>query len=166
MPDDYNKLETKEEKKEFVADLWKTPAENPVMSSKLLCNFLKPDEQVFHASLVQCNIILIQPKVQQNVEPKEIPKQSPTRPVVQEAPVVEEKLYQHNQTGTSEKRSALFDAIWKAYFSLVKVEAPKKNQVKNESRPSTSTTEDQSEEIRRLRQMLKDAQKQIEILSR
>jgi len=128
VPDDYNKLETKEEKKEFVADLWKTPAENPVMSSKLLCNFLKPDEQ---------------PKVQQNVEPKEIPKQFPTRPVVQEASVVEEKLYQHNQT----------------------VEAPKKNQVKNESRPSTSTTEDQSEEIRRLRQMLKDAQKQIEILS-
>jgi len=128
VPDDYNKLETKEEKKEFVAELWKSPAENPVMSSKLLCNFLKPDEQ---------------PKIQQNVEPKEIPKQSPTRPVVQEAPVVEEKLYQHNQT----------------------VEAPKKVQVKQDSRPSSSTTEDQSEEIRRLRQQLRDATKQIEILS-
>ena len=57
VPDDYNKLETKEEKKEFVAELWKSPAENPVMSSKLLCNFLKPDEQVMSMFMVVENIL-------------------------------------------------------------------------------------------------------------
>ena len=43
MPDGYNELETKEEKKDFVIDLWRNPAENPVMSSKLICNFLVPE---------------------------------------------------------------------------------------------------------------------------
>merc|ERR1712235_64518 len=31
VPGSYNELETKEEKKDFISDLWRNPAENPVM---------------------------------------------------------------------------------------------------------------------------------------
>lgn len=134
VPDQYNQFETKDEKKEFVAELWKAPAENPVMSSKLICNFLQPS------------------KSEDDIEPEpaaEISAPTVAQPAVQvtqaaPAPVVEEKLYQHNQT----------------------VEKPKKVQiVDNSVKSSTLSSNDQSEEIRRLRAQLADAMKQIEILS-
>ena len=53
VPDQYNQFETKDEKKEFVAELWKAPAENPVMSSKLICNFLQPSKSEVSALNVQ-----------------------------------------------------------------------------------------------------------------
>ena len=46
VPGSYNELETKEEKKDFISELWRNPAENPVMSSKLVCHFLVPLEEV------------------------------------------------------------------------------------------------------------------------
>lgn len=81
VSDDYNKLEGKEEKKEFVAELWKAPAENPVMSSKLICNFLQPEP----VSDSQYESVIEEPAIAKVVakEPEAIP---------------EEPLYQHHQS--------------------------------------------------------------------
>lgn len=120
VPESYNELETKEEKKDFVSDLWRNPAENPVMSSKLICNFLVPAEE----------------SLEDDGDDLEVEGSFPAPiPVATETPVVEEPLYQHNQT----------------------VEKPKKVQI--------YSSNDQTEELRRLRAQVADAMKQIEILS-
>ena len=45
VPDDYNQIEEKEEKKTFVNSLWADSANNPVMSSKLICVFQTENQQ-------------------------------------------------------------------------------------------------------------------------
>lgn len=159
VPANYAEVETKDERKEFVAELWKAPAENPVMSSKLICNFLQTQvkDEAFGDDAAAATVVSVSPP-----EPT-APSVSPTSPVITSssspsppqsaaaaAKPVEEKLYQHNQT----------------------VEKPKKVQIREQpkpvtqsSSPATQSNNDQSEEIRRLRAQLTDAMKQIEILS-
>ena len=45
VPDDYNQIEEKDEKKNFVNSLWADSANNPVMSSKLICVFQTENQQ-------------------------------------------------------------------------------------------------------------------------
>jgi len=137
VPDEYNSIESKEEKKTFVSDLWTKPAENPVMSSKLICHFL--------TDLLQHN------------EDSPPPSYETSVPVVTEAApevaVKEEPLYVHSQSIEKERPEPA---------------KAKKTVPINEGKPSSGATGQsgsQGEEIRRLTQELRDAMRQIEILS-
>lgn len=134
VPDDYNQIEEKEEKKTFVNSLWADSTNNPVMSSKLICVFQTESQQ---------------PKSEEEVPSMEY------NTVINDdkAAVNEEALYQHQQV-TSAAEAATVSAT-----SQQVAPKPKKTVQINESRDS------QSEEIRRLEQELRDARKQIEILS-
>merc|ERR1711892_993450 len=145
-----------DERKEFVADLWKTPAENPVMSSKLICNFLQTQVKDEGYGDDNAEVVSVSPPEPTKTTSPNVSSVSSTPaaassspPVQVTAKPVEEKLYQHNQT----------------------VDKPKKVQIRDDKQKSLSTTTtatshaDQSEEIRRLRAQLTDAMKQIEILS-
>jgi hypothetical protein len=163
VPAHYAEVETKDERKEFVAELWKAPAENPVMSSKLICNFLQTQakDEGYGDDAAAADVVSVSPP-----EPIKTASVSPTTasPVTSSsspsppqsaaaaAKPVEEKLYQHNQTVEKPKKVQIRES---------------KPQVTSNSPPSalSSSSNDQSEEIRRLRAQLTDAMKQIEILS-
>jgi len=132
VPDDYNQIEEKEEKKTFVNSLWADSANNPVMSSKLICVFQTENQQSKSEEEV--------PSMEYNtvLQPEE------------KVPVNEEALYQHQQTQPESVPVSNTQQV---------APKPKKTVQINESRDS------QSEEIRRLEQELRDARKQIEILS-
>jgi len=134
VPDDYNQIEEKDEKKNFVNSLWADSANNPVMSSKLICVF--------------------QTENQQSKSEEEVPSMEYNTVVQAEekVPVNEEALYQHQQV------TAAAESVSVSSTQQV-APKPKKTVQINESRDS------QSEEIRRLEQELRDARKQIEILS-
>jgi len=156
VPATYAEVETKDERKEFVADLWKTPAENPVMSSKLICNFLQTQVKDEGYGDDNAEVVSVSPPEPTKTTSPNVSSVSSTPAAASSSPPaqvtakpVEEKLYQHNQT----------------------VDKPKKVQIRDDKQKSLSTTTtatshaDQSEEIRRLRAQLTDAMKQIEILS-
>jgi len=135
VPDDYNQIEEKDEKKNFVNSLWADSANNPVMSSKLICVF--------------------QTENQQSKSEEEVPSMEYNTVITAEekVPVNEEALYQHQQvTAAAESVSV----------SSTQQVAPKP---KKTVQISESGRDSQSEEIRRLEQELRDARKQIEILS-
>jgi hypothetical protein len=140
VPDEYNSLESKEEKKNLVSDLWTKPAENPVMSSKLICQFL--------TDLIQVNEDSPPPSYETSV-----PEINETAP---EVAIKEEPLYVHSQTVEKERPE---------------VTKPKKsvsiNETGNHGKSGAGQTgsNHQNEEIRRLTQELRDAMRQIEILS-
>jgi len=79
VPDDYNQIEEKDEKKNFVNSLWADSANNPVMSSKLICVF--------------------QTENQQTKSEEEVPSMEYNTVITAEekVPVNEEALYQHQQ---------------------------------------------------------------------
>jgi len=134
VPDDYNQIEEKEEKKTFVNSLWADSANNPVMSSKLICVF--------------------QTENQQSKSEEEVPSMEyNTVQAEEKVPVNEEALYQHQQV------TAAAESVPVQSQTQQVAPKPKKTVQINESRDS------QSEEIRRLEQELRDARKQIEILS-
>ena len=53
VPDDYNQIEEKEEKKTFVNSLWADSTNNPVMSSKLICVFQTENQQSKSEEILQ-----------------------------------------------------------------------------------------------------------------
>jgi len=139
VPDDYNQIEEKEEKKTFVNSLWADSTNNPVMSSKLICVFQTENQQS---------------KSEEEVPSMEYNTIVNTAVAEEKLPVNEEALYQHQQvTSAAEAASVSVSS------SQQVAPKPKKTVQINESRDS------QSEEIRRLEQELRDARKQIEILS-
>jgi len=146
VPDDYNQIEEKEEKKTFVNSLWADSTNNPVMSSKLICVFQtenqqnKPEEE--HASM--------------EYNPAQEKEDNP----VGNVRVNEEALYQHQQVTSAADQSS---SVSGSSATSSVAPKPKKSVQINESRDMSHGN--QSEEIRRLEQELRDARKQIEILS-